>query len=46
MLICEDTCYVNDNRVCGNKPVGGGTVVYESEADADTMKLNFNNRPI
>lgn len=34
------SCYINDNRVCGNKPWGGGKVIYESEADADKiMKL-------
>ena len=32
-----DSCYINDIRVCGNKPWGGGAVVYESEVDFQTI---------
>ena len=36
------SCYINNRRVCGNKPWGGGTVVYESEVDFDTLMKAIN----
>lgn len=33
------SCYINDKRVCGNKPWGGGKIIYESEGEADADEI-------
>lgn len=33
------SCYINDKRVSGNKPWGGGRIIYEFNANLnDTLK--------
>lgn len=28
-----NSCYINGRRVCGNKPWGGGSVIYKGDAE-------------
>lgn len=35
------SCYINDRRVCGNKPWGGGRVIYEAEPYLSDVSKNI-----
>lgn len=32
-----NSCYINGRRVCGNKPWGGGTVIYKGETVIESI---------
>lgn len=42
------SCYINGRRVCGNKPWGGGSVIYKGDAEIGAVMqaigVHYNNK--